>query len=60
MISLTEKLGQGFAHVRVDLYCCKESIYFGEMTFTHGSGMEYFKPVELAESMGDLIDIGEL
>lgn len=57
MITLAETLGRGFAHVRVDFYLVNNAIYFGEMTFTHGSGIERFEPKELALKMGDLISI---
>lgn len=38
MIELVTVLCKGFSHVRVDLYNVKGKIFFGEMTFTHGSG----------------------
>lgn len=55
MIIVAEKLGKGFKHVRVDLYICNNRIFFGEMTFTHGSGTEKFTPVSYERQMGDWI-----
>lgn len=44
MISLSETLSLDFDYVRVDLYNLKGKIYFGELTFNHGSGFESFFP----------------
>lgn len=60
MLSLAEALGKTFLHVRVDFYICDEKIYFGEMTFTHGSGMEPFQPQEFNEEMGSWIHLPEI
>ena len=57
LILLAEKLGSGFAHVRVDFYVVAEKIYFGEMTFTHESGIATFYPPELGVTMGGWIDL---
>jgi hypothetical protein len=38
MIRIAEKLGEGFKFIRVDLYCSKDKIYAGEMTFWPGGG----------------------
>lgn len=40
MLEIAAKLSEGFSHVRVDLYNIDGTIYFGEMTFTSGSGLE--------------------
>lgn len=39
-------LYQGFIHVRVDLYNVDGKVYFGERTFTNGSGFEQLYPKE--------------
>lgn len=57
MIALAEILGEKFIHVRVDFYIWKGQIYFGEMTFTHGSGTEEFKPEEYELVMGDWMEL---
>lgn len=44
MVELAEKLSKGFSHVRVDLYDVNGKIYFGEMTFTNGSGFFVHEP----------------
>lgn len=43
--------------VRVDFYVINDQIYFGEMTFYHGSGYEKFYPEEYGEKLGDLIKL---
>lgn len=57
LITVAEKLASGFMYVRVDLYIWREKIYFGEMTFTHGSGTEEFAPKEFGEKVGSWINI---
>lgn len=42
MINLAKKLAEPFNYVRVDLYNIDGKIYFGELTFSHGSGNEVF------------------
>ena len=39
MISIAEKLSNGFKFLRVDLYNVNGKIYFGELTFYPASGM---------------------
>lgn len=50
-------LCQGFIHVRVDLYNIEGKIYFGEMTFTNGSGFEELYPAEYETIIGDYIKL---
>lgn len=59
MISLAETLGEGFIHVRVDFYICNDQIYFGEMTFTHGGGIEKFTPECFGYEMGSWMNLSE-
>lgn len=40
MLSLVQKLADSFSYVRVDLYNVNGKVYFGELTFAHGSGSE--------------------
>lgn len=54
MKSIVKKLAVGFSHVRVDLYNVNGKIYFGEMTFTNGSGFESITPREFDYYSGDL------
>jgi len=44
MVEIAEILSEDFPHVRVDLYNINGNIYFGELTFFHGSGYVEFEP----------------
>jgi len=57
LLDLSGKLSKGFAHLRTDFYCINGKIYFGELTFYHGSGFEKFSPKELGYEMGDKINL---
>lgn len=57
MKEIASKLGSGFRHVRVDLYYVSGEIKFGEMTFTHCSGIGRFEPLGFARLMGDWVNI---
>ena len=54
MYSIVSVLCQGFSHVRVDLYDIDGHIYFGEMTFTNGTGLEIITPEEWDYKLGKL------
>ena len=54
MVELATVLCQGFAHVRVDFYNVDGKIYFGEMTFTNGSGLDRIVPEEFDYELGRL------
>lgn len=55
MISVAERLSQGFDHVRVDLYDTpNEGVKFGEMTFSSASGYCAWSPPEADFMLGDL------
>lgn len=41
-----------FDYVRVDFYDIEGKLYFGEVTFHHGSGHDVFTPVEYDEYFG--------
>ena len=58
LIDLSEKLSQGFSHVRVDFYILNdESIKFGEMTFSTHSGTAKWSPPEQNKIFGDMIQL---
>lgn len=57
MVEIAQKLCVGFDHVRVDLYNVNGNIYFGEMTFTNGNGMEKIYPPEYDTVLGNLWQI---
>ena len=60
LLTLAEKLAQGFSHVRVDFYILNDgSIKFGEMTFTSMSGVCKWVPNDTNKVMGDLIAINK-
>lgn len=54
MVEIVQKLSQGFDQVRVDLYDINGEIYFGEMTFTNGAGLEKINPKEWDYKIGEL------
>jgi len=54
MVRLAEKLAKGFSHVRVDFYNINGKVYFGEMTFTNGSGFELIHPIEYNLMLGHM------
>lgn len=55
MLEVARKLAQGLRHIRIDLYEAEGRVYFGEMTFFHGFGMEVFRPRAFEEHLGSLI-----
>lgn len=57
MLYISRKLSEGIPHVRVDLYNVNGRIYFGEMTFFHGSGLEEFTPEEWDERIGSWLKL---
>lgn len=57
MIKIAEKLSVGMRHVRVDLYNINGSIYFGELTFFHWSGIVPFEPFEWDKKFGEFIKL---
>lgn len=57
MVKIAETLSEDFPHVRVDLYNIDGEIYFGEMTFFHGSGYIEFEPDEFDYILGSKFSI---
>lgn len=57
MIELAEKLSKNIPHVRVDFYNVRGKIYFGELTFFHGSGFTKIEPEEWDEKIGEYIKL---
>ena len=57
MIRLAGKLSKGIPFVRVDFYEIHGRVYFGEMTFFPGGGMEEFSPEEWDETLGGWIEL---
>ncbi|CAM1373801.1 ATP-grasp fold amidoligase family protein [Tenacibaculum xiamenense] len=57
MIELAESLAREIPFNRVDFYEEKGQVYFGEMTFYPGGGMESFNPKEWDEIMGGWLEL---
>ena len=57
MLELAAKLAAPFPYVRVDLYTLGDKIYFGELTFTPGSGIVEQQPIEGELDFGRMIDL---
>lgn len=60
MIELSKILSDNIPQVRVDFYSINEKIFFGELTFYHGSGYEKFTPKEWDYKFGDLIKLPDI
>ena len=57
LIKLAEILGKDFQFARVDFYNVNNQIYFSEVTFYPGNGMEAFEPIEWDYELGKLLKI---
>ena len=57
MIECARKLSKPFPHCRVDLYNVSGQVYFGEITFYHGSGRNDIQPKEADLMIGGWIDL---
>lgn len=57
MVELAETLSHDILFVRVDFYEIRGKIYFGELTFYPGSGLEAFQPEEWDYKLGSLINL---
>ena len=57
MIEVAAILSKKMAHLRVDLYNIDGKIFFGELTFFDGSGMESFNPIDWDYKMGEFLKI---
>lgn len=55
MLKIAKRLSSEFLYARVDLYSLENSIFFGEITFCHGSGTEIFTPPEWDRQLGDML-----
>lgn len=56
ILVLARKLSQDFPYVRVDFYTVGNKVYFGELTFTPGSGVVHL-PEEGDLELGSYIDL---
>lgn len=60
MKNLAIKLSQGLPEIRVDFYEVDGHVYFGELTFFDGSGMQKIEPKEWDIKMGEWIVLPNL
>lgn len=60
MFEIAERLSAGIPTVRVDLYTSGERIYFGEMTFYSGNGLDKALFQQTDELWGSKIDLTEV
>lgn len=60
MRRIAEKLSEGIPHLRVDFYEVNGKAYFGELTFSHFSGMVPFNPEEWDTTFGGWIKLPEI
>jgi len=59
LLEVARKLSADFPFVRVDLYANDGQIYFGELTFYPGKGVERFSPQSYDREFGDLLNLPE-
>lgn len=57
MFELAHVLTKDFKHCRADFYDINGSIYFGELTFSHFSGMQAMEPVEWDAKFGSWLSL---
>lgn len=57
MVELSQKLAENIPFVRVDWYEINKKIYFGELTFYPGSGMEEFVPEIWDTKLGNMLKL---
>ena len=58
MISIAEKLSEGFPFIRVDLYNVENRIYVGELTFYPLSGYLRWKEKKTDLELGEFLNLG--
>ena len=56
MLEFASLLSKNIPHVRVDFYYANGKIFFGELTFYHGSGTENFIPSNWNYKLGNWIE----
>ena len=57
MLNYAAILSEDFIHARVDFFIENNKIYFGEITFTSGSGFDKFSSVKFDEELGKHINL---
>lgn len=59
MIEYARILSSDFPFVRVDFYESNGKVFFGELTFFHGSGYGWFRPETWDKTFGSMIELPE-
>lgn len=57
MLALSQRLADSIPFVRVDFYEVAGELYFGEMTFSSGSGFERLDPEQWDDGLGSWIEL---
>lgn len=57
LLELSRVLSAGIPHLRTDFYIIDGKIYFGELTFFHGSGMKKYEPRNFEVTMGNWMEL---
>jgi hypothetical protein len=57
LIEYAKKLSEPFYHARIDFYIVNETIYFGEITFTGGSGFDKIAPYSFDVELGTYLKL---
>jgi hypothetical protein len=52
MLALAHQVAEQFSYVRVDFYQVQQRIYFGELTFTPGAGLQRLTPETIEQEWG--------
>ena len=56
-LEYAKKLSANFNHVRVDFFIVNGKLFFGELTFTNGAGLDTIKPYEFDLKMGSWLKL---
>lgn len=57
LLDYSRKLSANLPHVRVDMYIVDNKIMFGEMSFSHGAGLDKIMPYEFDKELGDCFNL---
>ena len=57
MKGIARELSKGLPHVRVDMYCCNNKVFFGEMTLYDSSGFDDLNSEEWNMRFGTWISL---
>lgn len=57
MLQVARSLARPFPYVRVDLYEVDQKVYFGELTFYPGRGVERFRPRRFDQDFGQWLEV---